>query len=479
MTAPSGARARVWTWTIAATGEEYDVAVITARADDDREPSANAIGPEQCERVRAAIIGSEVQYPHRRIQVTGLNTAGARSGLHDLALAVAVLAAGGLVPSELLAETVFIGQFDVDGHLHGGDLIEAVWAAKRAGLTRVVVPAAYAGVLSSFTDIEVFLASNLAAVVRWLRRSCPDFSAGSGWVQVPADPKVREAAVVAAAGGHVLAVSGGVDAPTLAVAGYVHALLDPVWAPEALDAVMWRAQREVTRVAPLPTVAPLVHAHHSISPKALRAAMIRAHRGVLVCTELAHFPVKATPVLAHLIDHRSIEVSQDYRGQTLRPVWPASLNLVMTDHVCTCSPRQRDRIGHRCGSNRWGWPSEIEARVELRVWIEPGAVRPYQGSEVPGRGRVARARGAARRRWSGLAAVSNAEVSAPVLREAVGRDPETLRYLASLIEHAICAEHQAAGLLAVAWTVCDLRGGATPTADDLDTALALRHAVTS
>ncbi|MEV6276692.1 ATP-binding protein [Nocardia sp. NPDC051832] len=479
MTATSSARPRVWTWTIVATGEEYDVAVITARADDDREPSMIAIGPEQCDRVRSAIAGSGVRYPHQRTQVTGLNTSVARSGLHDLALAVTILAADGVVPSALLAETVFIGQFDVDGRLHGGDLLEAVWAAKRTGLARVVVPAAYAGVLSAFTDIEVFLASNLAAVVRWLRRSCPDYSPGRGWVQVPADPKVREAAVIAAAGGHVLAVSGGADAPTQAVAGYLHALLEPLRSSEALDAVMWRTQREVTRVAPLPTAAPLVHAHHSISPKALRETMIRAHRGVLVCTELAHFPVKATPVLAHLIDHHSIELSQDYRGQTLRPIYPASLNLVLTDHVCTCSARQRDQIGHRCGSRRWAWPSEIETRVDLRVWIEPAAVWPYQGSQVPGRARVTEAREVARQRWSRLGAASNAEVPVAVLREATGPDSEVLRYLDSLIEHAICTTHQAARLLAVAWTVCDLRGATIPSTGDLDTALGLRHSATS
>ena len=69
---------------------------------------------------------------------------------------MAVLAAAGVVPQEALAERVVLGELALDGRLRPlPGVLPAVLTAHRAGIRRVVVPAAHAAEAALVPDMAV------------------------------------------------------------------------------------------------------------------------------------------------------------------------------------------------------------------------------------------------------------------------------------------------------------------------------------
>ena len=101
---------------------------------------------EARDRIRAAIVNSREQWPQRRITV-GLSPASLpkRGSGFDLPIAIAVLAAAGVVRAAVLAGVMFLGELGLDGRLRPvRGVLPAAVAAAAAGLRDVVVARANA-----------------------------------------------------------------------------------------------------------------------------------------------------------------------------------------------------------------------------------------------------------------------------------------------------------------------------------------------
>jgi|SRR5262245_58090761 len=101
----------------------------------------DAVLYEARDRVRAAVINSGLKWPDRRMTVS-LSPASLhkRGSSFDLALACAILGAGGAVPKSALADLVLVGELGLDGRVRSvPGVLPAVLAAVRAGMKRVVV----------------------------------------------------------------------------------------------------------------------------------------------------------------------------------------------------------------------------------------------------------------------------------------------------------------------------------------------------
>ena len=96
---------------------------------------------EARDRIRAAIINSGESWPQRRITV-GLSPASLpkRGSSFDLGIAIAILAAAGVVPAERLAGMVFLGELGLDGRVRPvPGVLPAAAAAATAGFQRIAV----------------------------------------------------------------------------------------------------------------------------------------------------------------------------------------------------------------------------------------------------------------------------------------------------------------------------------------------------
>src|ERR1700678_2190895 len=121
---------------------------------------ADAAVREARERIRAAILNSRYESPARRItaNLAPGDVRKAGPGL-DLALACAVLAASGQIPSEVLEHVGLFGELALDGSVrpcHG--TLAIAQATQQAGLQKLLLSGARAREAQLIDGLEVLVA---------------------------------------------------------------------------------------------------------------------------------------------------------------------------------------------------------------------------------------------------------------------------------------------------------------------------------
>ena len=185
---------------------------------------------EARDRCKSAVVNSGAPWPDQRLTINLAPSTLPKSGSHyDLAIAMAVLSAQKAVPAEALTGTAFVGELALDGRLRAvPGVLPAALAAAEAGCTHVVVPEvnvpeaelvdgiAVTGVRSLRHLVALITGEEVPddppvppieppAVAPWgsAARLC-----GLDLADVAGHEDVRLAVLVAAVGGHHLAMIG-------------------------------------------------------------------------------------------------------------------------------------------------------------------------------------------------------------------------------------------------------------------------------
>src|ERR1022692_223815 len=121
---------------------------------------------ETRDRVRAAILNSGQPWPSRAITVDLLPASLPKRGSSfDLAIAVAVLTASGVIPTGTPEGCVFVAELGLDGSLRPvRGVVPALLAAADAGCTRAVVAAGNAAEAAVVSGLTVMACQSLRAV---------------------------------------------------------------------------------------------------------------------------------------------------------------------------------------------------------------------------------------------------------------------------------------------------------------------------
>ncbi|WP_433206891.1 YifB family Mg chelatase-like AAA ATPase [Nocardia sp. CA-107356] len=419
-------------------------------------------------------------------------------GVHDLALAAAILAAASAVPSRRLASTVLLGELALDGRLRPvRGILPAVQAARDAGFSTVVVPQATLAEAGLATGVDVFGACDLRAVLDWLRgegvllepatATAPDTVGNYGDLsEVPGHNEARWAMEVAAAGGHALRLSGPEGVGKVMLAQHLSGLLPPLTESESLQVTAIHSMAGTLPDTKAQITEPLyVTAHHSTSVAALigggvsarPGAISRAHLGVLHLDFYQEFNATVLEALRNPLEDGEVRIAR--RDGVIR--YPAQILLVLTGSVCpcdaardtdcTCSPLTLRR--HRA---RLRGP--VADRIDLSVRMFPQDRSSFSDvaaeSSAVVRERVAAARVAAASRWHDESATTNSQVPTRALRQ-FPLSQKAIEPIKSALRLGQISPRGAERTIRVAWTICDLRGGERPTVEDLTQALNFRH----
>jgi magnesium chelatase family protein len=454
---------------------------------------------ESRDRARAAIFNSGFKFPDSRVTANLAPASLRKAGPgFDTALALAVLAASGQIPTDELAAYAVFGELSLGGEIRDSPGVLAVAeGARRAGFARLIVPrerAREAALIDGIAVVGVSALGDAAAIV--MGGDPPPLPNKPAVPRVdPAMPDLADvrgqasalfALQVAAAGGHNLLLEGAPGTGKTMLARRMPSILPAMTRDEAIEVT--RIHSVAGRYADgLITERPFRAPHHTISAAGLVGggspprpgeASLATH-GVLFLDELSEFQRTSLDALRQPLEDGSVTI---VRGQRAL-VFPTRFMLVAATNPCPCGfAGVDDRCA--CGEadlrrhqRRLSGPllDRMDLLVDVRRLTEPELRAPPSVTSAGMRELVAEARERQRSRFLGTHASCNGEMDARLVRRHARLDSGGEQALGQAYEVGVLSARGRHRVLRVARTVADLEHHERVTRADVLTALGMRQ----
>jgi magnesium chelatase family protein len=322
-------------------------------------PSVSIVGlpeaavKESKDRVRGAIINSQLTFPVQRITI---NLAPAdlpkEGGRFDLAIALGILAASGQLPHPILEQYEFVGELSLSGALRPISGILPISLACKNDKKKLILP------LENQEEAQlVKQATNLAAVSlldvcshlhgqkpieakRYCSQKAPPIRPSPDFADVHGHFHAKRAFEIAATGQHNILLYGPPGTGKSMLAACLPSILPSLTEEQALESAA------ITSISNKKTnqhdwlTPPFRSPHHSASATALVGGgsnpkpgeISLAHNGVLFLDELPEFDKKALEVLREPLETGNITISRANNQSD----FPSRFQLIAAMNPCPC-----------------------------------------------------------------------------------------------------------------------------------------------
>lgn len=413
---------------------------------------------ESKERVTRAIINSDIWFPaERRITINLAPANIKKEGSHtDLAIAIAILAADGLIVEGKTDPYMFFGELSLDGKLNPVDgVLPMVISMRDLGYKKFIIPYQNRQECSILSDVEIYAFENLNDIVDFLNGDkvfAPiqpteflndeveydvDFS------EIKSQETLKRAMEIAAAGNHNILIIGPPGAGKTMAARRIPTILPDLTEEEAIEVTKIYSVAGLTNDKGLIRTRPFRSPHHSSSSVAIVGGgriprpgeVSLAHNGVLFLDELPEFNRNTLEVLRQPLEDGVVSISR-INAQISYParfMFVASMNPCPCgyygdpNHECTCTQHQIDRYLGKISN-------PLLDRIDMH--IEVSAVNydqikdstPTESSKDI-RARVNKARKMQIERYKEINITNNSELGGKYLHEFIKLSPSSEKIL--------------------------------------------------